>query len=80
MDNYTPSMEELEEHFSALSDSVNLINLLIESNDKSEKNKNLVERNYKHIEIMLEKDFILADSRGKSSFENAVIAGKAFIA
>jgi len=29
---------------------------------------------------MLAKDFIAADSRDKSSFENAVSAGKAFVA
>jgi hypothetical protein len=78
MDNYTPSAEELEEHFSALSDSVNLINLLVESNDKSDENKKIAKRNYEHIEIMLAKDFISADTRDKSSFENAVSAGKGF--
>lgn len=80
MDNYTPTAEELEKHFSALTDSVNLINALVEANDKSEENKNSAKRNYEHIEIMLAKDFILADSRDKSSFENAVAAAKAFIA
>jgi aspartate carbamoyltransferase catalytic subunit len=80
MNNYTPTTEEIEKHFSALTDSVTLINSLIEAADKSEENKNSVKRNYEHIEIMLAKDFIVSDTRDKSSFENAVTAGKEFIA
>lgn len=80
MDNYTPTAEELEKHFSAMTDSVNLINTLVEANDKTDENKNSVKRNYDHIELMLAKDFIAADSRNKSSFENAVSAGKEFVA
>lgn len=79
MDSYTPTAEEIEKHFSALLDSVNLINTIIESNNKIEENKDTIKRNYEHIEIMLTKDFIVNDSRDKSSFENAVVAGKAFI-
>lgn len=80
MDNYTPTAEDLERHFSALTDSVNLINALVEANDKSDENKDSVKRNYEHIEIMLAQDFIASDTRDKSSFENAVAAGKAFVA
>ena len=80
MDNYTPIAEDIEKHFSALTDSVNLINALVEENNKTDENKDSAKRNYEHIEIMLAKDFIAADSRDKSSFENAVVAGKAFIA
>lgn len=79
MDNYTPTAEEIENHFSALTDSVNLINSLVEANDKTDENKDFAKRNYEHIEIMLAKDFIAADTRDKSSFENAVLAGKEFI-
>lgn len=80
MDTYVPTAEQLEKHFSALTDSVNLINALVEANDKSDENKDTAKRNYEHIEIMLAKDFIIADSRDKSSFESAIVAGKAFVA
>lgn len=80
MDNYTPTAEELEKHFSAMTDSVTLINALVEAADKSDDNKDSAKRNYEHLEIMLSKDFIAGDSRDKSSFENAVVAGKAFVA
>jgi hypothetical protein len=80
MDNYTPTTEELDKHFSAMTDSVNLINTLIESADKSDQNEDSAKRNYEHLEIMLAKDFIAGDSRDKSSFENAIAAGKSFIA
>ena len=80
MDNYTPTAEELEKHFSAMTDSVTLINALVEAADKSDENKDSAKRNYEHLEIMLAKDFIAGDSKDKSSFENAIAAGKSFIA
>jgi hypothetical protein len=80
MDNYTPTAEEIENHFSGMAASVTLINALVEGEDKSEKNKDSAKRNYEHLEIMLAKDFIAGDSRDKSSFENAIVAGKSFIA
>ena len=80
MNNYTPTAEEIEKHFSAMTDSVNLINALVEAADKSDENKDSTKRNYEHLEIMLGKDFIAGDSRDKSSFENAIAAGKSFIA
>lgn len=80
MDNYTPTVEEIEKHFSAMTDSVNIINTLVESADRSDENKDSAKRNYEHLEIMLSKDFIAGDSRDKSSFENAVDAAKTFIA
>jgi hypothetical protein len=75
----SPTAEELDKHFSALTDSVNLINALVEENDKSDKNKNSVKRNYEHIEIMLTKEFITNDSRDKSMYVNAVNSAKLFV-
>ena len=80
MDNYTYTAEDIENHFSAMADSVALINQLVEAADKSEKNKDNAKRNYEHLEIMLAKDFIADDLRDKSSFEDAILSGKEFIA
>jgi hypothetical protein len=74
----TCTPEELAQHFKALQDSVDLIDKLVEAGEKSEDAVDAVKRNYEHIEIMLAKDYIVADSRDKSVFTSAVAAGKAF--
>lgn len=79
MDNYTPTAEELEKHFSAMTDSVNLINVLVEAADKSDENKDSVKRNADHLEIMLAKDFIANDGRSLLAFQEAVSNGSAFL-
>lgn len=72
--------EQIDKHFSALNDSVALINSLISAGNKSEENVSTVKRNYEHIDIMLAKDFIVNDGRDKSSIIAASAAGKEFVA
>ena len=72
--------EKLEKHFSGLQDSVDLIESLIASNDKSDETLDRITRNYKHIEIMLTQDYIANDSRDKTAFLDAVVAAKAALA
>ena len=74
----TCTPEELAQHFKALQDSVDLIGKLVEAGEKSEDAIDAVKRNYEHIEIMLAKDYIVADSRDKSVFTDAVVAAKSF--
>lgn len=70
--------EKLEKHFTGLQASVDLINLLVASNDKSDETLDTITRNYKHIEIMLAQDYIANDLRDKTVFLDAVVAAKAF--
>jgi hypothetical protein len=73
-----PTAEELAKHFSALTDSVNLINELVAANEHSAEADARAWANWKHVEIMLDKDFIKNDGRDLSVFQAAVTAGAAF--
>lgn len=70
----------IENIISALNDSVTVINNLIFAGEKTENVKKEVERNFKHIDIMLEKDFIKDSGKDLSAFTAASAAGKSFIA
>lgn len=64
----TPTVEQTEKHFSAMKDSVDLINLLKTKSSLTEEELDMLNRNKEHLSIMLEKDFILNDPRDKSVF------------
>lgn len=66
-----PTPEQLEKHFSAMHDSVNLINALNEKTALSDFEKDMLKRNKEHLSIMLAKDFISSDTRDKKVFVDA---------
>jgi hypothetical protein len=70
-DPHQPTPDQLEKHFSAMHDSVNLINELNKKTALSEIEKDMLKRNKEHLVIMLGKDFISADSRDKKLFIDA---------
>ena len=79
--------EEINGHFSAMDDSVNLINDTIaddtdalEMFGSAESVKEMIKRNTDHLELQLDKDWAVADSRDKSSYTDAITAGKAYVA
>lgn len=74
---YTP--EEINKMFSAMDDSVNLLNELITAGDHSEEIDDSVDRNYRHIEIMLAKDYISSDERDKTVYTDIIAASKTFL-
>ncbi len=78
-DEKTP--EQVQKSISACFDSVNLINETV-SKPKTDKTAELVERNFKHCEIMLSKDWFVEGLTGtqKTDIETAVSAGKAYLA
>jgi len=78
-----PSVEQIAKHFSALGDSVSLINDIIAGAEAyesltTEEKKATVERNVGHLELMKAKDFWTTESF--TAVDAAVVAGKAFIA
>jgi elongation factor P hydroxylase len=82
-----PTEAEIAAHFSAMDDSVTLINatvaddteaLLIYGNDAEV--KLMVTRNTDHLEIQAAKDWYSDSSNSKTSYTNAVTAGKAYVA
>jgi hypothetical protein len=84
----TPNEAEIAQHFSAMDDSVNLIAAIVEDDarfvnqdrDGAEGVKLMVTRNTDHLEIQAAKDWYSASSNSKTSYENAVAIGKAYVA
>ena len=78
--------EEINQHFSAMDDSVNLINDTItddtdalEMFGSAESVKEMMKRNTDHLELQLDKDWAKDDSRSKSSYTDAINAGKEYV-
>ena len=78
--------EEINGHFSAMDDSVNLINDTIaddaealEMYGSAEEVNLMMKRNTDHLELQLDKDWAVADSRDKSSYTDAITAGVNYI-
>lgn len=75
----TPTAEELAQHLSALNHSVAVINKIVGDDERSEYLDKCLETNYKHVELMLEKDFIKNSGENLSGFTAAVASAKAFL-
>ena len=79
--------EEINGHFSAMDDSVDLINNTIaddtqalEIYNDAEGVKLMVTRNTDHLELQATKDWYSDSSKSKTPYTNAVTAGKAYVA
>ena len=74
--------EEIAQHYSAMGDSVDLINGIIDGSlmaDDTQENKNdCVDRNVRHLEIMVAKDFWTDEDMTASNA--AISAGKEYLA
>ena len=79
--------DEIAAHFSAMDDSVALINATV-ADDSEEiamwgsaaEVKLMVTRNTDHLEIQATKDWYSDSSKSKTPYTNAVAAGKAYVA
>jgi len=78
--------EEIAQHFSAMGDSVNLINAIVADDteavaqDGAAEVKLTITRNTDHLEIQIAKDWYAESSVTKTSYTDAVTAGKAYVA
>lgn len=72
-DDITP--EEIAKHYSAAMDSVNLINDLVAKGNLDAEELDTVDRNVRHLEIMLGRPFWTSEDL--TPFSDAVAAGKA---
>ena len=74
--------EEIAQHYSAMGDSVNLINGIIDgsqmADDTQEDKNDCVDRNVRHLEIMVAKDFWTSEDMTASNA--AISAGKNYLA
>ena len=79
--------DEIAAHFSAMDDSVSLINETVADDTKALEMfedaagvKAMIKRNTDHLEIQAEKQWYKDSSKTKTSYTNAVTAGKAYVA
>ena len=84
MDPYTPTPEELNQMFSAMDDSVWVIDNKIQNGPyefqtQLEANQE-VDRNVRHLENMLAKPYIQDAGRPLATYQTAIRDGKAYIA
>ena len=74
--------EEIAQHYSAMGDSVNLINGIIDgsmmADDTQEDKNDCVDRNVRHIQIMLAKDYWTTEDM--TSANSAITAGQNYLA
>jgi hypothetical protein len=73
-----PTAEELEQHFSALDDSVWVIDSLAESpreGQSAEEAAEEIQRNAAHLKLMVEKPFIKGAGRSLSAYIDAIKKG-----
>ena len=87
MPDIEPTAEEIAAHFSALDDSVDLINATVADDSDAlvqfgtaAEVKRMVTRNTDHLEIQAKKQWYKDSSKTKTSYPNAVTAGKAYVA
>ena len=73
--------EEIAKHYSAMGDSVNLINGIIDGSemvDAEQEDKNdCVDRNVRHLEIMVAKDFWTTEDMTDAN--SAISAGQTYL-
>jgi len=74
--------EEIAQHYSAMGDSVDLINGIIDgslmADDTQEDKNDCVDRNVRHIQIMLAKDFWTTEDMTDAN--SAITAGQNYLA
>jgi len=74
--------EEIAQHYSAMGDSVNLINGIIDgsqmADDTQEDKNDCVDRNVRHLEIMVAKDFWTSEDMTDAN--SAITAGQNYLA
>jgi len=80
MKNFTEKTPNPEKSISAAFDSVNLINNLI-MEEITDNKKNTVDRNVKHLELMLRKEFFTEalTPTQKDEIETCILVGKEYI-
>jgi hypothetical protein len=80
MDN--PTTEEIAQHYSAMGDSVSLINGIIAgtamADDTAEDKQDCVDRNVEHLEIMVAKDYWTDEDM--TAVNSAITAGQGYTA
>lgn len=74
------NFENTERQIVAMGHSVDLINRLIAGGEHTEEIHDTIDRNVRHLEIMLSKENIQNSGHSLTSFETAIIEGNIYIA
>ena len=73
-----PTQAELDRHFSAMGDSVDLINAIVAGtrmqNESAQERQDCIKRNVEHLELMIAKGWF--NDRDLTAFNAAITAGK----
>mgnify|MGYP001049762230 FL=1 len=77
-DTYTPTAEEIAQHYRACMDSVNLINAVIAAPDDYADDETVLQRNVDHLAAMVSQDYWTTEDM--TPLNDAVTAGNAAIA
>lgn len=75
---YTPTAEEIAQHYRACMDSVNLINDVIAAPDDYADDETVLQRNVDHLVVMVSQDYWTTEDM--TPLNDAVTAGNAAIA
>ena len=82
-----PTEEEIAAHFSAMDDSVTLINATVADDTEAlqmcrtaAEVKRMIASNTGHLELQATKDWYSESNNNKTPYTNAVTAGKAYVA
>ena len=85
--NDTPTAAQIAAHFSAMDDSVTLINATVADDTdalalcgNADEVNLMVTRNTDHLEIQARKDWYSDSDKSKTPYTGAVTAGKAYVA
>lgn len=68
----------IKQALSGMMDSVNLINELLKSGDKSDETMHALDRNYRHLEIMMEKKEVAECGQDFAAHNQAIKEGRSF--
>jgi hypothetical protein len=75
-----PAKEELDRHFSAMGDSVDLINAIVAGtrmqNEPAKDRQDCIKRNVEHLELMIAKGWFTG--RNLTAINAAIAAGKSY--
>ena len=84
MDPFTPTPEQLDKMFSAMDDSVGVINTRCTEGPRQGQTQlecnQEIDRNVRHLELMLSKEYIQDAGRDLTSYQDAIVEGDAYIA
>jgi hypothetical protein len=80
MTHHTFTPEDTEEHLRGLQDSADLINALIDADDRSDEQRDTMDRNVRHIHIMCAMDHLKDSGADLKPYTDAAHRGAAWLA